>query len=633
MNAAKDDSPPIADYALLSDCHSVALVSRSGSVDWCCMERIDNDSTFGRLLDWRGGGFWSLAPAGGGVTSTRNYAEDTLVLTTEFRTSSGSVRLHDFFAVFDPDEKQSPALLVRIVEGVSGDVELDFDCAPRFDYGAVIPRVLQRDARHYTAWGSNQGLLLYSNLPLHIANGALHAIFHVRAGERLHFSARFVAPELLDNPDLMQESAAYLERCLADSLLHWREWSERLHPEYRGEPQLLRSALMLKALTFERTGAIAAAATTSLPEWIGGGRNWDYRYSWIRDSVFAVRALHQLGFTREADRFACFIQRSAGGEAEQLQTLFCVDGHRRSIEVQLTQLAGYRGSRPVRIGNAAAAQLQLDAYGELLELAWLRHQHGRDIAADWDFLADIVDVAARRWREPDYGIWEVRKEPQHFVFSKALCWVALHRGIQLAEACGLPAPLARWRQNCDAIRHEIETQGYDARHGRFRQAYDNDNADASLLLLPWFHFVAYDDPRMLRTTDYIAAQLDNGGLLRRYDADDGLRGPEGAFIPCTFWLVDCLARQGRIDAAQRYYAKASACANDLGIHSEEFDVGNNAMLGNFAQGLTHVSQIIAHLALANEPWRDETVSQDLAAAAHGKERNGERNNAAMGWKR
>ncbi|HEY0963422.1 MAG TPA: glycoside hydrolase family 15 protein, partial [Pseudomonadales bacterium] len=375
----------------------------------------------------------------------------------------------------------------------------------------------------------------------------------------------------------------------------------------------------------ERTGAIAAAATTSLPEWIGGERNWDYRYSWIRDSVFAVRALHQLGFTREADRFACFIQRSAGGDAEQLQTLFCIDGHRRSTEVELAHLSGYRGSRPVRIGNAAATQLQLDAYGELLELAWLRYQHGRDIAADWDFLADIVDVAARRWREPDYGIWEVRNEPQHFVFSKALCWVALQRGIQLAESCGLKAPLAQWRQNRDAIRHEIQTEGYDAKLGCFRQAYGNSKADASLLLLPWFHFVPYDDPRMLRTTEHIAAELDQGGLIRRYDAEDGLRGPEGVFLPCTFWLVDCLARQGRTDDARRYYDRASACANDLGIHSEEFDVDANAMLGNFAQGLTHESQIIARLALRNEPWRDETRGMRAAVKARTLQREDDGN--------
>lgn len=603
-----DHYPPIADYGLLSDCHSIALVSRSGSVDWCCMERIDNDSTFGRLLDWRKGGFWSLAPADGEFTSTRHYVPGTLVLTTEFQCSGGTARAHDLFAVFDPDDRQSPALLVRIVEGISGEVDMAYDCTPRFDYGALVPRILQRNEQHYTAWGSNQGLLLYSDVPLQIGRGVLTAGIRIRAGERLHFSARFVPPELLDNPDLVQESATYLDRCLDDSLRHWREWSDHLHEEYRDDPQLLRSALMLKALTFERTGAIAAAATTSLPEWIGGERNWDYRYSWIRDSVFAVRALHQLGFMREADRFACFIQRSAGGEAEQLQTLFGVDGHRRSIEVELPSLAGYRGSTPVRIGNAAATQLQLDAYGELLELAWLRYRYGRDIAADWDFLADIVGVAARRWREPDFGIWEVRTEPQHFVFSKALCWVALQRGIELARACGLPAPLDDWCRTRDAIRHEIETEGYDARHGRFRQAYGNGKADASLLLLPWFEFLPYDDPRMLRTVDHVIAELDKGGLVRRYDADDGLHGPEGVFVPCTFWLVDCLARQGRMDDAQRYYERASACANDLGIYSEEFDVDGNAMLGNFAQGLTHMAQIIARLALANEHWRDETRS-------------------------
>lgn len=611
MVKAQEHYPPIADYALISDCHSIAMISRTGSVDWCCMERIDNDSTFARLLDWRKGGFWSIAPALQEFESSRHYEPGTLVLVTEFHTRHGKARLYDFFAVFDPDETENRALHVRILEGIEGQVELALHCSPRFDYGGMVPRVqaIKGPAGHlYSVWGSNQGLLVYSDVPLTIVGkNTLEAKITLGPAERLRFSARFVPPECLSEANLdAVESAAYLDQRLEQSLSLWQQWTTYIHSRYRDEPQVLRSALTLKALTYEQTGAIAAAATTSLPEWIGKERNWDYRYSWIRDSVFTVRALHQLGLTREADRFACFIERAAGGEAEQLQAVFGVDGNRRIVELELPFLEGYCGSRPVRIGNGASKQLQLDAYGELLELAWLRHQHGRDIAADWDFLTDIVELAAQRWHEPDYGIWEIRAEPQHFVFSKALCWVALHRGIQLAQACGFAAPLERWIHTRTEIRAAIEEHGYDSERGIFRQAYDSSCADASLLLLPWFHFVDYDDPRMLRTTRYLAETLDDHGLLRRYNSTDGLEAGEGAFIPCTFWLVDCLARQGRRDEAQRYYATASACANNLGLFSEEFDGEANAMLGNFAQGLTHVSQIIASLALANEHWSDES---------------------------
>lgn len=402
------------------------------------------------------------------------------------------------------------------------------------------------------------------------------------------------------------ESSGFLDQQLERSLTWWQGWAGQLAPEHRNVPSILRSALVLKGLTVEQTGAIAAAATTSLPEWIGGTRNWDYRYSWIRDSVFIVRALYELGFGREADRFAEFIERSAAGSAEQLQTMFGVDGKRRVVELELPWLEGYRGSRPVRIGNGASMQLQLDASGELMELAWLRHCHGGGIGpADWDFLADIVEVTAQQWSKPDHGIWEVREEPKHFVFSKAMCWLAMNRGIELAQHYGFAAPLERWNATRDEIRAAIEQQGYDSRRGIFRQAFDSDYADASLLLLPWFHFVAYDDPRMLRTTEFLASKLDENGLLKRYDSPDGISGPEGAFVPCTFWLVDCLARQGKTEQAREYYERAMACANDLGLFAEEFDGQNHAMLGNFPQGLTHVSQIIAQLALQGRHWADE----------------------------
>ena len=600
MVSPRESYPPIKDYALISDCHCVGLISRSGSVDWCCMSRIDNDSNFARLLDWQRGGFWSITPIQEEYESSRHYEPETLVLTTEFRTPGGKARLYDFFAVPGPGETSSPNLHVRIAEGISGEVELAFRLSARFDYGAVIPCVHQHAETLYAAWGSNQGLIVYSDTGLQIVdNRNLETSVKIRPGQRLRFSARSVPPERLNDAAFAPpESSAYLDQQLEQSLAWWRQWTSQVHPDYRDDPQTLRSALILKGLTFEQTGAVAAAATTSLPEWLGGERNWDYRYSWIRDSVFTVRALHELGFMREADRFAEFIERSAAGSGEQLQTLFGVDGKRRLVEIELPWLEGYRGSRPVRIGNTASKQLQLDAYGELMELAWIRHCHGSGIGTRyWRFLADIVEVASKQWNGPDHGIWEMRTEPLHFVFSKALCWSAVNRGIQLARHYGFAAPMERWARTRDEIRAAIERHGYDSRRGIFRQAFGNEYADASLLLLPWFHFVDYGDPRMIRTTEAICRELDDNGLLKRYNSPDGLSGSEGVFVPCTFWLVDCLARQGRMEEALQYYKKASSCVNDLGLFSEEFDAQAKAMLGNFPQGLTHVSQIIARLAI------------------------------------
>jgi GH15 family glucan-1,4-alpha-glucosidase len=595
--------PAIRDYALISDCRCMALVSRAGSVDWCCMPRLDSDSVFGRLLDWRNGGCWSIRPAQDGYRTHRSYLPDTLVLQTEFTCTQGKARVLDFFAVSDKNPELGQGLHVRLVEGLAGQVELDFLLAPRFDYGAIKPFV-HKHSRHFClAWGSDEGLIIYSDSDLR-PNGTsdLRATIAVTAGQRLRFSVRHVPPALLDNENLRPvESAEFLDHQFDATLAWWRRWTGRCNAPYRDDPQTLRSILVLKALTYERSGAIAAAATTSLPEWIGGERNWDYRYSWVRDSVFTVRALHELGYRQEADRFAAFIERSAAGSADQLQIVFGVDGKRRLTEIELGWLEGYRGSRPVRVGNLAAEQSQLDAYGELLELAWLRHCHGSGLTErHWRFLADVVNVAARRWHERDYGIWEVRNGPRHFVFSKAMCWCALQRGIQLANLYRLAVPLKAWQQARDDIQQAIFAHGYDSKRGVFRQAFGDDYLDSALLLLPWFGFISYDDPRMMRTTDAICAGLDHKGLLLRYNSPDGLSCKEGAFLPCTFWLVDCLANQGQLDRARRYYDTAMQCANDLGLFAEEFDRESNVMLGNLPQGLTHVSQIVAKLALTKQ---------------------------------
>lgn len=594
--------PPIADYALISDCHCVALISRAGSVDWCCMPRLDDDSLFGRLLDWHKGGYCSIAPTDENHASMRRYIDHTMVLETHFRTSQGEAKLIDFFAV-DEESIDHPRFdHIRIVDGMSGETELRLELSPRFDYGEIVPYVARDESGVYIASGSNKSLVIHADIPLEVVeHRELAATFRVRAGERVRLVIQFQFPELIDQTIARGiPGAADIDRFLDRTCAWWTDWSHRIQSSYELDAQTMRSTIILKALTFEPTGAVAAAATTSLPEWIGGQRNWDYRFSWVRDSVFVVRALHQLGCVTEADRFHQFVQRSSAGNAQELQIMYGVDGKRRLTEIELEWLDGYRKSKPVRIGNRAAKQMQHDIYGDLLEMAWEWHASGHRTSPHyWSFLMDVVDAVCDQWQDRDHGIWEVRGEPAHYVYSKVMCWAALNRGVMLAQQNQFPAPLERWIKTRNEIRTMIESRGYDPQRGIFVQAFDNNYLDAALLLLPRVGFLAYDDPRMLRTADVICRELDHGGLLLRYNSPDGLPGPEGIFLPCTFWLAACLAYQGRRDQAQAYYDKALACANDLGLFSEEFDIDNQCMLGNFPQALTHVSQITAKLALAD----------------------------------
>lgn len=601
IDATKHDSgyPPIADYAIISDCHCNALISRAGSVDWCCMPRLDDDSLFGRLLDWRKGGYCAITPVGD-YESTRRYLPESMMLETRFKTATGEVALLDFFAM-DAAEAQHPHYdHVRIVDGISGEVELQVTVSPRFDYGEIAPYVQKDECGAYTAIGSNKGLIIYSDFPLEVMDHMdLVATCMARKGRRSRMVIRFEYPELIAGTiSAGLPSSEDIDSLFDCTCKWWQTWARRIRPPFELDSQTLRSTLVLKSLTFERTGAIAAATTTSLPEWIGGERNWDYRYSWIRDSVFTIRALHELGYTTEADRFHQFIQRSSAGNAYEMQIMYGVDGKRRLTEIELDWLEGYKGSKPVRIGNRAAKQNQLDIYGELLEMAWEWHDSGHSTDPHyWSFLENVVDTVCKCWRDTDHGIWEVRGEPGHYVHSKVMCWVAVHRGVLLAQDNGFPAPVERWSETRDEIRRVIEGEGYDAERGIFVQTFRENYLDASLLLLPQVGFIDYKDERMIRTVDAICEDLEVGGLLLRYNSPDGLEGKEGMFLPCTFWLVNCLAHQGRCDEAWKYYNRAVGCANDLGLFSEEYDVEGEQMLGNFPQGLTHVSQIMARLAL------------------------------------
>ncbi len=592
--------PLIEDYAFISDCHCGALISRDGSVDWCCMPRFDDDSSFGRLLDWRKGGHFSICPTAPYAVS-RRYLPGTLVLETTFKTDGGEIRLIDFFAM-DEDELPNPRLdQVRMIEGVSGEVEVCIEICPRFDFGEIVPYVARRESGAYVAIGSNQGLLITSEIGLELpGEGTLRAVCRIAQGERRRLLTQFEFPECIEEaathtlPDARELDARF-ERTVA----WWKKWSSQMRDSWECDAQTMASALFLKGLTFEKTGAVIAAATTSLPEWIGGERNWDYRYSWVRDSVFTVRVLHELGFVAEADRFHQFIQRSAAGSAEELQIMYGIDGKRRLPEVELDWLEGYRQSKPVRVGNGAAKQIQLDIYGELLEMAWAWHVNGHHTDPNyWHFLCDVINTVDKRWERKDHGIWEVRSEEAHHVHTKVMCWAAVNRAIQIAQDDRFDAPVDHWIALRDRMRTVIEEGGYEKERGIFTQTFGSPHLDAALLLLPRVEFLDYSDPRMIRTTDAICEDLDRGGLLLRYASPDGFPHPEGVFLPCTFWLVECLACQGRLELAWQYYERALACANDVGLLSEEFDVEHRHMLGNIPQGLTHVSQITARLALA-----------------------------------
>ncbi len=597
-----DPYPPIGDYALIGDCHSAALVSRSGSIDWCCLPRFDSGSTFARVLDWKRGGHCSIAPTSGEWESSREYLPDTLVLATTLHGPAGKLRVLDCFTVGRRSDPTSERQILRVIEGHRGSVELEIRLAARFDYGEVNPWIRRHGNRLHSAIGGNDGLEVWFEEELsEDGQSDLLARVAIGAGERLHLSLTYRPPEVIDRVGPREWEPNSLDERLEETIKWWQKWAATVSLDSRDEPGARRSAITLKALTYAPTGGVVAAPTAALPEVIGGKRNWDYRYAWIRDSSFSSRAFAELGCDEEADAFRAFVMRSAAGHAGDLQVFYGVGGERRLQGRTVDGLEGYRRSAPVIVGNDASTQRQLDAYGELVNLTWRWHQRGHSPSDDdWRFLVSLIDHAAEKWPEPDCGLWEWPGEPDHFVHSKVLCWAALDRGIRLADECMRRAPIRRWKKARDDLREAIERRGYDSKRGVFVQAFDRKELDAALLLLPTVEFVDWDDERMVRTVAAVREELSAGdGLLFRYRRKDGLPGREGAFLCCSFWLVECLARTGEVEEARALFDQTVGRANDVGLFSEELDPDTGHLLGNFPQGLTHLAHIDAAVALSD----------------------------------
>ncbi len=596
----------IADYALIGDCHSAALVGRDASIDWACLPSFDSPAIFCAILDSRCGGSWSVAPRDA-TQATRAYLPDTNVLVTALTTAGGVLEVTDCMPVerTDPGEPrglETHAAIMRRARCTAGEVEARVRLAPRFEYGAFLPRFRQTSPFTADIVGGADALYVHATSPVEVTDDAVTASFRLRAGEEVWMDAVWrpsYEPKLqtTDPAEHAREGARRLEATTA----YWRSWLGRCRYEGLHRDAVRRSALALKALTWAPSGAIVAAATTSLPEEIGGGRNWDYRYTWIRDATLALTSLLVLGFREEADDFKFWLERTGAGRPEDLQIMYGIRGERALPELELPHLAGHRGSVPVRIGNGAVKQLQLDAYGQILEAGWLYARAGGELTeSNWRYVCGLVDIVCQRWQKPDQGIWEIRDEPRHFTHSKANCWLALHRGVQLARVTGLPCEAERWARERDRVRAYLLEQA--APEGWFQQAAAQQVPDASTLLLPAIGFLPTRHPLILRTIEVVRRSLERDGLLFRYLAPDGLAGGEGAFLLCSFWLLDCLTHAGRLDEAEALLERLLGFANDVGLFAEEIDPATAEPLGNFPQAFSHMALVrsCAYLSAARQ---------------------------------
>jgi GH15 family glucan-1,4-alpha-glucosidase len=583
----------LEDYALLGDRRTAALVSRAGSVDWWCAPRFDAPACFAALLGRPEHGRFSIAPRDDGVRTTRRYRPGTMVLETEHQTASGRMRVVDCLAL-----GQTRPLLVRLVEGLDGQVEIAVELVVRFDYGSIVPWVHHVGDR-WRAIAGPDGLELCTPVHLEGRGQTSAAELTVTAGDQVPFVLGWFPSH---DPRRIPDDAAALVEHTTET---WSQWSARC--QYSGvwrEP-VLRSLLTLEALTFETTGGIVAAPTTSLPEMPGGSRNWDYRYCWVRDATLTLEAFLIGGYQDEALRWREWLLRAAAGDPTTLQTMYGVAGERRLTELELDWLPGFEDSQPVRTGNGAHSQLQLDVYGELLDVLWQAARAGTPPSANsWSLARLLLDVLEELWREPDEGIWEVRGGRRHFTHSKVLCWVAFDRAVAMVEQAGYDGPAERWREIRDEIHAEVCAQGYDDSVGAFTQSFGSRALDASVLMIPLVGFLPADDPRVRSTIDVIRRELTHDDFVLRYDATDanvdGIGEPEGVFLPCSFWMVEALALAGAHDDAQEMFERLLGLANDVGLFAEEYDPKARRFLGNFPQAFTHLALVAAAHTLAPE---------------------------------
>jgi GH15 family glucan-1,4-alpha-glucosidase len=590
---------PIRDYAVIGDGRTCALVARDGSVDWLPLPDVDSPTVLARLLDGERGGAFELQPEEP-FESERRYQEGSNVLETTFRTESGSVRVTDALLLTDVASLAPMRELVRVVDGLGGSVQLRWSVEPRFGYAREKTRISTRAGLFFAEHGADGvSLATWGAGEPEISDRAASGSFELREGERALFDLAATHGE----PAVLPRRAD-AERRLERTMRFWEEWSARAKYDGPWRDAVVRSALVLKLLCFAPSGAIVAAPTASLPEWLGAGRNWDYRYSWVRDSSWTLDALLRLGYHDEAEAYFWWFMHASRLTQPRLQILYRVNGSTRAPEQELDHLHGYRGSRPVRIGNGAAQQIQLDVYGEMFEAVWLYAQTTGRVDGDTGReIARIADYVCDHWRDEDVGIWEVRSGPAHFTQSKALCWVALDRASKLAERDVIPDRRERWRHEAEAIRAFIEEHCWDAERRTYIRSPEHRELDACLLALP---LLGYDDPCSERAADLIAAirrELMEGPLMYRYRGDDGVGGDEGAFLTCSFWLVNVLAEAGRIEEASELMDDLVGLGNDVGLYSEEMDPATKDFLGNFPQGLTHLALVKA--AISIEDARNE----------------------------
>jgi GH15 family glucan-1,4-alpha-glucosidase len=575
----------IEDYGVIGDLHTMALVGRDGSIDWLCLPRFDSGACFARLLGDADNGFWQLAPVGGRSCTRRRYRGRTLVLETEWDTPDGTVRVVDAMPMRD-----RAADVVRMVEGLRGRVPMRMELRLRFDYGHIVPWV-SRQGGLLSAVAGPDAVWLDTPVPLHGEDFATVAEFEVAAGDRVPFVLTYHPSH--QSPPGRRDAVQGIE----GTERFWTDWAAQT--EYEGDwpEEVVRSLVLLKALTYAPTGGIVAAATTSLPEQLGGVRNWDYRYCWLRDATFTLQALLGAGCLKEAAAWRDWLLRAVAGDPADLQIMYGIDGTRRLTELRLDWLAGYEGSTPVRIGNAAAGQFQLDVWGEVLDGLHVARRAGLSAVAEaWGLQRALLDYLEGHWRDPDDSLWEMRGGRRHFVHSKVMAWAGLDRAVQAVERFGLDGPVERWRALRQRIHDEVCAEGFDRHRGTFTQSYGSTGLDAALLLLPGVGFLPWDDPRVIGTVEAVQRELVEDGFVLRYrpEADggvDGLPGHEGAFLACSFWLADALHGIGRTTEARELFERLLGLRNDLGILAEEVDPATGRHLGNTPQAFSHVGLV------------------------------------------